>query len=305
MVVHRGAGAYICGEETGLISSLEGERGLPRIKPPFPAVRGLYGCPTVVNNVETLACVPWIVEHGADEFLKIGTPKSPGTKLFCVSGPVQRPGVYERDLGYPLKDLLFHDAGGMRDGLRLKACVPGGSSMPVLTAEEVEQTRLDFESMNAMGTFLGSGGIVAIPHTVSMVSLARNVAAFYAHESCGQCTPCREGSGWAYRLLCGIEAGQGRPGDLELLHDLCEGMRAWSRGSDPIQKWLGKDEGMGGGKTICVFADALAWPIQSYLIKFRQEFEEAIQRGKVSVAVGAPPNAEPSPAAGHAPAGST
>ncbi|MBI2192743.1 MAG: NADH-quinone oxidoreductase subunit NuoF [Planctomycetes bacterium] len=286
VVVHRGAGAYICGEETGLINSLEGNKGQPRIKPPFPAVSGLYGCPTVVNNVETLAAVPWILRNGGEAYAKIGTPKSTGTKMFCVSGPVRNPNWFEKDMGYPLRDLLNRDAGGMCEGLKLKACIPGGSSMPILTADEVEKANLDYESMNALGSFLGSGGIVAIPHTFSMVSLARNLASFYAHESCGQCTPCREGSGWVHRLLVAIEAGRGRPGDLELLHDLCNNMRAWATGPQPILKWIGKDEGLGGGKTICVFSDALAWPIQSYLVKFRSEFEEAIAKARPSVSVG-------------------
>jgi NADH-quinone oxidoreductase subunit F len=285
VVVHRGAGAYICGEETGLLSSLEGDRGLPRTKPPFPAVKGLYGCPTVVNNVETLCSVPWIVTHGAEAFTRMGTAKSPGTKLFCVSGPVRNPNVFELELGYPLKDLIYKEAGGLRDGLELKACIPGGSSMPILTAKEVEEAKLDFESLNAMGTFLGSGGVIAIPHTVSIVSLLRNLAQFYAHESCGQCTPCREGSGWIMKILRDIEAGRGRHGDIELLHDLSENMRGWATAASPIQKWLRKDERLSGGKTICVFADALAWPVQSYLIKFRQEFEEAIAKANPSISV--------------------
>ena len=285
VVVHKGAGAYICGEETGLLSSLEGDRGQPRIKPPFPAVKGLYGCPTVVNNVETLCAVPWIVQHGADEFTKMGTEKSPGTKLFCVSGPVRNPNVFEVELGYPLRDLIEKEAGGLRDGLELKACIPGGSSMPILTAAEVAEAKLDFESLNAMGTFLGSGGVIVIPHTMSIVSLLRNLAQFYAHESCGQCTPCREGSGWILKILQNLEQGGGRPGDIELLHDLSDNLRGWAPASSPIQKWLQKDEGMSGGKTICVFADALAWPVQSCLTKFREEFEEAIARANPSVSV--------------------
>ena len=285
VVLHRGAGAYICGEETGLISSLEGNKGQPRIKPPFPAVQGRYNCPTIGNNVETLACVPWIIEHGADEFKKMGTERSPGTKIFCVSGPVKKVGFYEVELGFPLENLLHEEAGGMRDGFELKACIPGGSSMPILTREEIKVTNMDFEALNAMGTFLGSGGVIAIPTSMSMVSLLRNIAAFYAHESCGQCTPCREGSGWISKILINIEEGRGRPGDIELLHDLCDNMRGWAHVAHPIQKWLAKDEGMGGGKTICVFSDALAWPVQSYLIKYREEFEEAIARANPSASV--------------------
>jgi NADH-quinone oxidoreductase subunit F len=237
----------------------------------------------------------------------MGTAKSPGTKLFCVSGPVRNPNVFEMELGYPLKDLIYKEAGGLRDGLELKACIPGGSSMPILTAKEVEEAKLDFESLNAMGTFLGSGGIVVIPHTVSIVSLLRNLASFYAHESCGQCTPCREGSGWIMKILRNIEAGSGRPGDIELLHDIAENMRGWATAASPIQKWLRKDEGLSGGKTICVFADALAWPVQSYLIKFRREFEEAIAKANPSVSVpaGAGQAAERAaePAAAGCPAG--
>ena len=291
IIVHQGAGAYICGEETGLLSSLEGDRGQPRIKPPFPAVKGLYGCPTVVNNVETICAVPWIVEHGAAAHTAMGTDKSPGTKLFCVSGPVNKPGFFEKELGYPLVDLINVDAGGMREGLKLKGCIPGGSSMPIMTAEEVADAKLDYESLNAMGTFLGSGGVIIVPHTTSIVSLLRNLCHFYAHESCGQCTPCREGSGWIHKILVNIDEGRGRPGDIELLHDLCDNMRGWTPAGHPIQPWLDKDEGMVGGKTICVFADALAWPVQCCLIKFREEFEEAIAKANPSAAVSAEPTA--------------
>ncbi|MDA1139774.1 MAG: NADH-quinone oxidoreductase subunit NuoF [Planctomycetota bacterium] len=299
IVIHKGAGAYICGEETGLLSSLEGNKGQPRIKPPFPAIKGLYDCPTVVNNVETICAVPWIIENGADAYKAMGTERSPGTKVFCVSGPVKNPNFFEVELGYPLIDLINKEAGGLRDGVELKACIPGGSSMPILTPEEVAVAKMDYEALNAMGTFLGSGGIVVIPKTMSIVSLLRNIANFYAHESCGQCTPCREGSGWVAKILQNIDAGRGRHGDIELLHDLCDNMRGWAHKFHPIQPWLKKDEGMGGGKTICVFSDALAWPVQSYLIKFRHEFEEAIAKANPSAAVPADISESRSVAAAH------
>ncbi len=196
MYLHVGAGAYICGEETALIESIEGKRGYPRIKPPFPAVEGLFGCPTVVNNVETLAAVPYILEKGAGAYKKIGTEKSPGTKLFSVCGPVLRPGVYEVELGYPLRKFIYDDVGGMRPGKALKAVIPGGSSVPALNAQDVEEVNLDYESIQAKGSLLGSGGMIVIDEETCMVKALENLARFYAHESCGQCTPCREGTGW-------------------------------------------------------------------------------------------------------------
>ncbi|MFO1462720.1 MAG: NADH-quinone oxidoreductase subunit NuoF [bacterium] len=254
--IHRGAGAYICGEETALMESLEGKRGMPRLKPPFPAVVGLFGCPTVINNVETISALPYILEQGAEGYRKFGTEKSPGTKLFCVSGHVQRPGNYEVPLGYPLKKLIYEDCGGMRGGKALKAVIPGGSSVPVLTAAEAEEVNLDYESLAAKGSMLGSGGVIVMDETVDMVKALTNLAHFYSHESCGQCSPCREGTGWSHKILQRILAGEGRPGDLEQLE----------RNADHMM-----------GKTICVLADALAMPIQSYLKKFRKEFEAYIQ----------------------------
>ena len=196
--VHRGAGAYICGEETALIESIEGKRGLPRLKPPFPAVVGLFGCPTVVNNVETLACVPHILEHGGAWFAAIGTERSSGTKLFCVSGHVERPGVYEAPMGVSFREIIEDLCGGIRGGRRLKAFIPGGSSAPVLPADKVD-TPADFESVAQAGSMLGSGGVIVMDETVDMVWALENLLTFYAHESCGQCTPCREGSDWAVR----------------------------------------------------------------------------------------------------------
>ena len=254
--VHRGAGAYICGEETALMESLEGKRGMPRLKPPFPAVVGLFGCPTVINNVETIAALPYILEHGAAGYRRFGTEKSPGTKLFSVSGHVQRPGNYEVPLGYPLKKLIYEDCGGMRDGKALKAVIPGGSSVPVLTAAEAEEVTLDYEALAAKGSMLGSGGVIVMDETVDMVKALTNLAHFYSHESCGQCSPCREGTGWSHKILKRMLAGEGRPGDLEQLEKNADHMM---------------------GKTICVLADALAMPIQSYLKKFRKEFETYIK----------------------------
>ncbi|HKX12844.1 MAG TPA: NADH-quinone oxidoreductase subunit NuoF, partial [bacterium] len=255
--VHRGAGAYICGEETALMESLEGKRGWPRLKPPFPAVVGLFGCPTVINNVETIAALPYIMENGADGYRKYGTEKSPGTKLFSVSGHVQRPGNYEVPLGYPLKQLIYEDCGGMRDGKALKAVIPGGSSVPVLTAAECEDLTLDYEACAAKGSMLGSGGLIVMDETVDMVKALANLAHFYAHESCGQCSPCREGTGWSYKILKRMVAGEGRPGDIEQLVANADNM---------------------AGKTICVLADALAMPIWSYVKKFRKEFEAYIEQ---------------------------
>ncbi|MCC7345528.1 MAG: NADH-quinone oxidoreductase subunit NuoF [Deltaproteobacteria bacterium] len=255
--VHRGAGAYICGEETALMESLEGKRGMPRLKPPFPAVVGLFGCPTVINNVETIAALPYILEQGAAGYRKFGTEKSPGTKLFSVSGHVQRPGNYEVPLGYPLKKLIYEDCGGMRDGKALKAVIPGGSSVPVLTAAEAEEVTLDYEALAAKGSMLGSGGVIVMDETVDMVKALTNLAHFYSHESCGQCSPCREGTGWSHKILKRMLAGEGRPGDLEQLEKNADHMM---------------------GKTICVLADALAMPIQSYLKKFRKEFEAYIKK---------------------------
>ena len=260
-LVHRGAGAYICGEETGLISSVEGGRGEPKIKPPFPAVKGAFGCPTVVNNVETLASVPWIMTNGGPAYAKIGTAKSPGTKVISVSGRVKRPGNYEIDLGYPLQKLLMEDCGGMQDGYRLKAVIPGGSSVPIVRAENVEKVNLDYESCQANGTLLGSAGCIVVDHTQDMVKLLTVLAHFYSHESCGQCTPCREGTGWAHRILAKIDAGKGGPKDLDLLKSIAGNM---------------------SGATICALADALAMPIQSWLKAFPEEFEAKVAQGVVA-----------------------
>ncbi len=249
---HRGAGAYICGEETALLESLEGFKGQPRLKPPFPAVKGLFAAPTVINNVETLAAVPAIIERGGEWYASIGVPKSSGTKLFCVSGPVDRPGVYELPLGVPLRDLIEKTCGGLKAGKRLKAVIPGGSSVPVLTAEEALKVNLDYDSLAAAGTMLGSGGVIVIDDSQCMVKLLQVLARFYHHESCGQCTPCREGCGWIEKLLDRLEGGTGTPADIDTLVSVAEGMT---------------------GRTICPLADAMAMPVISFVKKFRAEFE--------------------------------
>src|SRR5213594_1687282 len=200
LILHRGAGAYICGEETGLLSSLEGGRGWPKVKPPFPATRGLFGCPTIVNNVETLACVPHIVLRGADWFRAIGPEKSPGPKLFCVSGHVVRPGTYELPMGTPLREIIYTHAGGIPGGRKLKAVIPGGASMPVFTADEID-VPMDMDSVQKAGSFLGSAGIMVMDETVCMVWALLIIERFFHHESCGQCTPCREGTGWKKRSM--------------------------------------------------------------------------------------------------------
>ena len=261
LIVHKGAGAYICGEETGLINSLEGRKGQPRIKPPFPAVVGFLGAPTVVNNVETVAAVPWILNHGADAYRAVGTEKSPGTKLFSLSGPVKRPGVYEVPLGLPLRELIFgEDYGqGMVQGIELKACIPGGSSVPVLTAEESMRAKLDYESLAEVGTMLGSGGAIVIGDDAKMPEVLKVILQFYHHESCGQCTPCREGTGWLDMILDRMLAGEGRPDDLELIERLCQNM---------------------AGTTICVLADAAVMPARSFIAKFKEEFEALLPQGE-------------------------
>jgi NADH-quinone oxidoreductase subunit F len=260
LVVHAGAGAYICGEETSLMSSLEGNRGYPRLKPPFPAQAGLWGCPTTINNVETLANVPFIVERGADWFLGIGKPpKNTGPKLYALSGHVKRPGVYEAPMGLPLRELIYEIGGGMlRDDRPLKAVIPGGSSVPVLTADECD-VDLDFDALAAKGSMLGSAGVIVMDSGTCMVKAIERVAHFYAHESCGQCTPCREGCGWMERILSRIERGEGRQEDMDLLLDVSSNIL---------------------GSTICPLGDAAAMPVASFVNKFRSEFQHHIDRKK-------------------------
>jgi NADH-quinone oxidoreductase subunit F len=262
LIVHRGAGAYICGEETALLSSLEGGRGWPKVKPPFPATHGLFGCPTVVNNVETLAALPWIIEHGAAAYAAMGTEKSKGTKLFSVSGHISKPGVYELEMGYPLMKFLEEDCGGVPNGRKLKGVIPGGGSMPVLRTDELEKVNLDYESVQAAGSLLGSGGVIVMDDGTCMVRAAWNLARFFAHESCGQCSPCREGCHWMEKIFHRIEQGEGRKGDLELILNVSGNIM---------------------GNTICPFGDAAAMPAAAFVRKYREEFEEHITQKRCTV----------------------
>lgn len=254
--VHRGAGAYVCGEETALIESLEGRRGNPRIRPPFPPQRGVFDMPTTVNNVETIASVPFIIREGAAAYRKFGTEKSPGTKLFCVSGHVNKPGVYELPLGFPLMKLVDEVCGGVLNGLKLKAVIPGGSSTPILRAEECVNVNLDYESLSAAGSMLGSGAVIVIAEGTCIPKLLEILTRFYAHESCGQCTPCREGTGWAAQIASRIHRGEADMNDIDVLYSL---------GANMV------------GRTICPLADAAACPIMNYTQKFREEFEAHIK----------------------------
>ncbi len=263
LVVHRGAGAYICGEETALLESLEGKRGLPRLKPPFPAIVGLFGCPTIINNVETMACVPHILKNGPEWFASLGSPGNGGTHLFSVSGHVKQPGLYELPMGTSLRDIIFNHAGGMRSQSALKAVIPGGISAKILTSQEID-IKMDYDNLRAAGTMLGSAGIIVMDETTSIVRALYYACKFFAHESCGQCSPCREGTGWAFKIVKRIYEGEGSIQDLGTLLSIARNME---------------------GRTICVFADAAAWPIQSYIQKFRSEFEEWILE-KQATAVG-------------------
>lgn len=260
--VYSGAGAYICGEETGMISSLEGLKGQPKLKPPFPAIQGYLRKPTIVNNVETLAAVVPIIKDGAAAYRKFGTEKSAGTKLFSLSGNVVRPGNYEVPLGYPLKDLIYKLGGGMKPGRKLKAVIPGGSSAPVLTAEEAEKANMDYESIAALGSMLGSGAVIVIDDSQCMVDMLGVLTHFYHHESCGQCTPCREGTGWLNKIVHSILEGRGRLQDIELLLKVADNMK---------------------GRTICALSDAAALPVLSFVTKFRDEFEYYVREGHSKV----------------------
>jgi NADH-quinone oxidoreductase subunit F len=257
VVVHRGAGAYICGEETGMLESLEGKRGQPRTKPPFPAISGVYASPTLINNVETLATVPKIIEIGGAAYAKLGVENSTGTRVFSLSGNVVRGGNYEVDLGTSLRHLIYDIGGGIPDGRDLKAIIPGGTSMPVLTADQVD-TKLDFDSMTQAGTMLGSGGVIVMDDRCCMVQLGVRVAQFYQHESCGKCTPCREGTRWMVDLLEKIEAGEATHPELDLLLDVCDRIL---------------------GNCLCPLGDAAAMPVASYVSKFRDEYRRHIDEG--------------------------
>jgi len=259
ITLHVGAGAYICGEETGMMNSLEGRRGLPRIKPPFPAASGVFGMPTTINNVETLCAIPHIIEHGGEWYRQWGTEKSPGTKLFCVSGHVEKPGNYELPLGYPLRSLIYDVCGGIPGGKALKAVIPGGSSVPFLSAADCETCPLDYEGVEAAGSMLGCASVIVMDETTDIVKQVRRMVQFYAHESCGQCTPCREGTAWMTRILERIEEGNGTESDLESLLDLSDQMT---------------------GTTICVLSDSAAAPVVSSIQKFRSDYDALIRTGE-------------------------
>ncbi|MDA1117196.1 MAG: NADH-quinone oxidoreductase subunit NuoF [Proteobacteria bacterium] len=261
LYAHAGYGAYICGEETALLESMEGKKGQPRFKPPFPASYGLYGKPTTINNTETLAAVPWIMRHGADAFLAMGKPNNGGTKIFSVTGHVARPGNYEVKLGTPFAKLL-EMAGGMRGGRKLKAVIPGGSSMPVLPADIMMTTDMDYDAIAKAGSMLGSGAVIVMDETTCMVRALERLSYFYFEESCGQCTPCREGTGWLYRVVNRIENGQGRTEDLALLDNVADNI---------------------AGRTICALGDAAALPVKSFLQHFRHEFEHHIEHRRCLV----------------------
>ena len=258
---HYGAGAYICGEESALMESLEGKKGQPRFKPPFPAQFGLYGRPTTINNTETLASVPAVMREGADWFLNLGKPNNGGTKIFCMSGHVAKPANFEISLGTPFHDLL-EMAGGVRYGRELKAVIPGGSSMPVVPGETMLELDMDYDSLAKAGSALGSGGVIVMDEATDMVKAICRISRFYYAESCGQCTPCREGTGWMYRVLRRILDGKGRPEDLDLLEAAA---------------------GQIAGHTICAFGEAAAWPVQSFLKHFRHEFEYYVEHKRSMV----------------------
>jgi NADH-quinone oxidoreductase subunit F len=264
ITLHRGAGAYICGEETAMLNSLEGKRGNPRIKPPFPAVAGAFGLPTTVNNVETLAAVPHIINRGSEWYkgLCLSNPKSTGTKLISVCGHIQRPGNYEITMGFPMKELIYDMCGGMRPGRKLKAVIPGGSSVPIMTAAETDECLMDYEGIVAKGSMLGSAGFIVMDDSTDMVYQVYRLARFYAHESCAQCTQCREGTAWTVKIMERMLAGKGKPEDLKLLLDLAEQMT---------------------GKTICVLSDSCAAPVVSGIQKFPQEFEAYVKGSKQPV----------------------
>ena len=257
IVIHRGAGAYICGEETGLLSSLEGKKGWPKIKPPFPAIKGAFGQPTIVNNVETLSCVPHIINRGAEWFAGLGTKTQGGTRLYSLSGHVARPGVVEASCSVTLRQLIYDHCGGIRDGRQLKAVVPGGSSAPILRADEIDVT-MDVDGLRNAGSMAGSAGIIVMDESVSIPHALMVVARFYAHESCGQCTPCRESTGWIYKMVHRIVEGKGRKEDLDTILDVAK---------------------RGAGTTICAFYDGAVGPYISYIEKFREEFEALITSG--------------------------
>ncbi len=256
IIVHKGAGAYICGEETALMNSLEGDRGYPRFKPPFPANKGLWGMPTTINNVETLATVPAIFAIGPEVYSKIGAPKHPGTLLYGVSGHVNKPGVYELPSGTLLTDIIFQHCGGVPGNKKIKAVIPGGSSMPPLRGDEIEGVMMDNESLKAYNTYIGTGGIMVMDEDTDIPKILLRITRFYHHESCGQCTPCREGCGWMEKILRRIVKREATSNDLDLLFNVAANI---------------------DGNTICALGDAAAWPVKGFLSKFRSEFEACVQ----------------------------
>jgi len=265
VIIHRGAGAYICGEETSLLNSLEGQRGWPRLKPPFPASEGYLNCPTIVNNVETIAYVPWVIELGGEKFAELGSERNGGLRLFSVSGCVNKPGVYEIPLGTPLREIIFEHAGGLPEGRTLKAVIPGGTSAPVLTAAEID-IPMDFDSLAKAGSMLGSAGIIVLDDTINLVEALAVLIRFYAHESCGQCTPCREGTGWMRKIIERILDGGGRETDPQNLLRIANNII---------------------GRSICPLGEAAALPVVGFVTKFRAEFEEYIAKSR-KVEVSAP-----------------
>ncbi len=259
VVVHKGAGAYICGEETSLLNSLEGDRGYPRVKPPFPAQVGAWGMPTTVNNVETLAAVPPIISMGGEAYSKIGAPGHPGTLLFGVSGHVNKPGIYELATGIPLKELIYDVCGGVPGNKEVKAVIPGGSSMPPLRGDEIDGVLMDNDSLAKIGTYIGTAGVMVMDEDTDIPAVTLRIAHFYHHESCGQCTPCREGAGWVEKVLKRVVAGDATSRDLDLLVNVCNNI---------------------DGNTICALGEAIAWPVRGFVTKFREDFEARVRKDR-------------------------
>ncbi len=256
IIVHRGAGAYICGEESSLMNSIEGQRGYPRIRPPFPAQNGLWGCPTTINNVETISNVPLIIKNGWEWYSKIGAPKHPGPILVGVSGHVNKPGVYELPTGVPLLEIIYKYAGGVPGDKKIKAVIPGGSSTMILRGDQLEGACMDADSLKSAGSSVGTAGLVVMDEDTDLISIVTRISKFYYHESCGQCTPCREGTGWLWKILKRFEQGEGRVEDIDLLMDIANNIE---------------------GNTICALGDAAAWPVQSMVRRFRDEFEKRVK----------------------------
>ena len=253
--VHKGAGAYICGEESALMNSIEGDRGYPRVRPPFPAQFGVWGCPTTINNVETISCVPLIMKHGWEWFSKIGAPKHPGPILVGVSGHVRKPGVFELPTGVPLLEIIEKNAGGVPGNKKIKAVIPGGSSTPILRGDQLEGVCMDADSLKAAGSAVGTAGMIVMDEDTDLIDVITRIAYFYHHESCGQCTPCREGTGWMWKILKRFQEGKGRTEDIDLLMNIADNIE---------------------GNTICALGDAAAWPVQSMIRRFREEFERRV-----------------------------